>query len=227
MQDNSYLKKSRKNLIIKNIVIFTLLIVGVIYLCLSIALIQNTDAERTQRKSSERILDEVSVTLRDNDATVTAVFEEYNKINQTTLNTLARYVEYIDIMSPLSNAGSMTEQELAATIAETTGELKSICDNISVEGILIAKEDGKVVFGSDVSFMEQNISQLNTDGNLLSYTVDNEGNPTKNGTVYVEDGKTLYSPVFMDYQGIGVYIYSTYFGTQNNENYFLLTYANK
>ena len=122
MYDTSRLKKSRKNLLIKNIVIFALLIIGVIYLCLSIALIQNTDAERTQRKSSERILDEVSVTLRDNDATVTAVFEEYNKINQTTLNTLARYVQYIDIMSPLSNAGSMTEQELAAVITETTGE---------------------------------------------------------------------------------------------------------
>ncbi len=225
MKSSAQLKKSRLNIIIKNIITFSLLAIGVLVLCGFLAVIQNVSAERTQKRSSERILDEVSITLRDNDETVNAIFDEYNKINQTTLSTLGKYVEYIDVMGPLSNAASMTEQELSDAIVETTGELKNICNNISVEGILIVKENGEVVLGSDVSFMNQNISSLNENDSLLKYAVNQEGEETKNGTFYVEDGETHYSPVFMDYQGTGVYIYSTYFGEQNGEKYFLLTYA--
>ncbi|MCQ2797577.1 MAG: mechanosensitive ion channel family protein [Bacilli bacterium] len=226
MPSKNDLKKSRINLLIKNIISIGLLTAGVLVLCGFLAIIQNVNAERSQRRSSQRILDEVAATLRDDDNAVNSIFEEFNQINQTTLDSLSLYVNYIDILAPLKNSESMTPEQVEQEISTVTDELSEICENISVNEIFIVHQNGDILLGSNSEYLGMNISSVGAHDALIGYEKNANGDVIRNGTCYFdENGNPSYAPVTLETVEATVYLYSSFFGTLGDDSYYVLTYV--
>lgn len=238
--DKSKVKKSKNSRLFKNTFTIGLLIVGAAFLCVFLALMQNYSAEKNQEKNSLNILEEVEVTLDNNDRVVQSVMDKYNSINQTTLSTFASYIEYIDVLEPLRSA---SDSERAEVMNNTSRQLKKICEDISVEDALIiaANNDtssssinGQIIIASDLSLITDangNPNKIPTQllANFATHQVDENGVAIKNGTVSIVDGKTVYSPYFTTYDDQDVYLYSTYFTSADvggiNTDFYILTYV--
>lgn len=213
----------------RNLLVYTIFALGVVILCGFLAAIQTLSAETNQTKSSKIILNEVTETLHNNDQIIDNVFFKFDSINQTTLNTLSSYIEYTDVLSPVVNAGSQAEQ--IAAIGDAVSDLKDLCDELSVNGIVIFDQTGLVVLGSDQTYLQKNITnELGPDSlsQIVGHTVvDNV--VTRNGTYSLVDGKEVYNPIRTNFENETVYLYSSYFTSRVidnvNNDYYLLTYV--
>ncbi|MCQ2087373.1 MAG: mechanosensitive ion channel family protein [Bacilli bacterium] len=226
-QDNYLLKGKRSNTR-KNVITIGLLAVGAVILCSFLAIMQNVSSERNQATSSRRILSEVENTLRDNDEISTSIKNEFNEINQTNINTLSQYITYAELLNPIRNAASMTQEEIATEVGNITTNLGEIKGGLGINDILIVSNAGDVVLGSNASYIGQSMSATLTEEQttaLFTHTVDADGNDIQSGTSVHENGVYHSRPVILDYSGMQMYLYSTYFDTSNSTDYYVLTYV--
>lgn len=193
----------------KNIISITVLIIGALVISALIALIQINSSKDNQKRNSINSLNEVVLTLEENDEIIRNVTNEYNCLNQNTIQSLASYAQNAHLFSASMNADEVT------AACKTFADLK---DDLNTGDMSVASSDGHIIISSDPRELNTNIPSDKCEL-LFKYDL----SKGINGTEQYENGVYSYTPVlFSEESGTNFYKYSIWLAKESGVDYYLL-----
>ncbi len=211
-------KKNRRAHLRRSILSIEVLIVGAVVLVGLFSLMQTRASETLQKQRSEKILEEVQNTLVINDLTINSATDKFNETNQTTLTTLSKYIDDINILQPIGDASN--EDELHDAISDMCDVFQDLSYDVGLSNIFLIQDDGKTIISSDRNYLDFNWSEVTTEEIFNNLVAKND---EQNGTAKIVDGQTIYLPMISPSGDLNYYTYSTYFKDFNEHSYFILT----
>lgn len=216
------IEKSSKSYRRKNVATISILVGGAVILCAFLGFMQNYSAEQSQKRSSQKILDEVTETMEINDKAVKSITWEFNDLNQSTLQTLGTYIttEFNSFFgeNAVSKPGKDPQIEMSKSFTVLAEEIDS-------DGVFVINKTGDIILSSEKELINQKITAVFGDGcieRFTAYTIDQtSGEVTVNGTVSYR-GEKVFSPIEHKTEDGRFFGYSTFFSQSNGVDYFLI-----
>lgn len=195
--------------------IVSILIVGALIVSIFIAFIQVGSSKERQKINSEKALQEVSLTISNNDQTIKQVKYEYNKLNQNTVQVLGEYTTSSDLFQDYRNANGAKKEEYANKFCS---ELVGLRAEIESGTISVCDQNGKIYLSSEDIYIGKNLAEF-IDAEFFINALNFDSDRSINGTEQKnEDGETIYTPIVIE----NFYVYSSYLYSEGGEDYFVL-----
>lgn len=192
-------KKSEFGRLGRNGLVVLILFFGTVVLCAFLIFMQNRASERQQRSSMEKILSEVSESIRIDSGTADAITDVFHKMHQTSVNTLANYINHQDVLAPLQQSVREGNREKIASIQQNLSSLfVKVRNQIGAENIYLIDETGLIILSSAPEAVSTNLASYVTSDELAALTrYEIAPNGTGwNGTERIgSDGTVTYTPV--------------------------------
>lgn len=214
-------KKSEFGRLGRNGLVVLILLFGTVVLCAFLNLMQNRASERQQRSSMEKILQEVSESIRIDSGTADAITDVFHKMHQTSVNTLVNYINHQDVLAPLQQSVREGNRKKIASLQQNLSSLfVKVRDQIGAENIYLIDESGLIIVSSSPEAISTNLTATVTAAELAALTR-YEMNPDgtgRNGTQRIDsDGTVIYTPV-ADGED---FLYSYMLTNRDGVNYFI------
>ena len=206
---NFYSNKFRRSLGI------IVLVVGALLISSIIAVVQTNSSREKQKANGINALDEIQLTLENNNATIEEVTYEYNKLNQNTTESTADLIKRKDYVKKIVDAGNQT-----SVIESIREDLVGLIKDFGLKTTIgIAQSNGNFLVCSDA-----NINTL-SDLNVQSSSYDDL---FVNGTKRTNEEDVTFFPVKNVKNGKDYYMYSSSLPDYGNNNYYvILNFSNE
>lgn len=207
----------------------SILLIGAAIISSFIAIIQTGSSREKQKTNGINALNEISLTLQNNNDMIRSITFEYNKLNQNTTESLCEFenrVAQVNLFKSIVDESDVTiKDNLTKEACETLNKLQ---EDLDTGTIGVVGTDGNIVICSNYQYANKNLSEFNIEnerfGDLFKY----DAQKGINGTETITGDEITFSPVAVVSGGEDFFMYSSrYYNYKNKDYYLLLNISNK
>ncbi len=200
-----------------------ILIIGAIIISGLISHVQTNTSREQQRINSVNALNEIALTIENNDKTIEGVTYEFNKLNTDTTQSLSEYAYSTHLLETIFESSPSEKPE---KIKKACDDIYALQNDLGTDTIGVVDTDGNIILCSNYDYILENKN--------LSTFVDRENDFYKlfrydeelgiNGTEAYDKNTDAYSfsPVTFERNGIDLGMYSTRLLEYDGVEYYLL-----